>query len=197
MISRATDPKNVELIGIPPIDLLEDVKKALIEAGMDYAACFRRACEVTGEWKYTPSLDIRDSFTPQRTSEFTVPVKARKLVEILDPQPRASAVIRKLLGWIDRVDIASQHGAQRPVFATPGGGPIFPEDEDPWWLTELSRRKNEEKAQPAPGDEDGPAASEHEGPEDDAITNDSDPLSEDGASLENPPEHVPEIAWLY
>ena len=41
MISRATDPKNVELIGIPPIDLLEDVKKALIEAGMDYAACFR------------------------------------------------------------------------------------------------------------------------------------------------------------
>jgi len=60
-------------------------------------------------------------------------------------------------------------------------------------LPELSRRAQGEKAQPEPGDEDGPMVSEQEGPEKNAVTDDSDPFSEDGGYLENPPKHVPEI----
>ena len=207
LISRVTDPRNFELLGIPPLDLLEDVAEAWRAAGLDVVDCLRRATEVTCEWVYTPGGgEIRDRLCPKFMSEHTVPVKARKLAEILNPQPRASVVIRKLLDWIDRVDIASQRGDPRPPFATPTGGSIYPEDDDPWWLTELSRRAREEP-EPAPGDEDGPAASGEEGPAEDALTEDEDPLSEDGSEAYAVPEpsgsqptavpadHVAEVAW--
>ena len=206
MISRVTDPRNFELLGLPPVDLLEDVADALREAGFDVVDCFRLATEVTSEWKYTPGKgEMRDRFTPQRASEFTIPVRARKLAEILNPQPRASIVIHKLLDWIDRVDIASQCNGGKPDFTTAGGGCIFPDDDDPWWLTELSRRAREEDAKPAPGDEDGPAASDEEpGPDEDALTNDSDPVTDDDGPNDGhvesqaimPLKHMPEVAWV-
>ena len=203
LISRVTDPRNFELLGIPPLDLLEDVAEAWRAAGLDVVDCLRRATEVTCEWVYTPGAsEIRDRLRPKFISEHTVPVKARKLAEILNPQPRASVVIRKLLDWIDRVDIASQRGEPRPAFATPSGGSIFPEDDDPWWLTELSRRAQEE---PAPGDEDGPPEEDaEEGKAEDALTDDEDPPSEDGSdtampemfpSQPAPVDHVAELAW--
>ncbi len=204
LISRVTDPRNFELLGIPPLDLLEDVAEAWRAAGMDVVDCLRRATEVTCEWVYTPGArEIRDRLRPKFVSEHTVPVKARKLAEILNPQPRASVVIRKLLDWIDRVDIASQRGDPRPPFATPSGLSIFPEDDDPWWLTELSRRAQEEP--PAPGDEDGPQEEDaEEGKPEDALTDDEDPPSEDGSdtampemlgSQPVPVDHVAELAW--
>ena len=57
--------------------------------------------------------------------------------------------------WIDRVDLASQYGLPTPLFETLEGEPIFPEDEDPWWLTDVSRKVKEE-GEKAEGDEDGP-----------------------------------------
>ncbi|MDP6495442.1 MAG: hypothetical protein QGI09_08525, partial [Dehalococcoidia bacterium] len=94
-------------------------------------------------------------------------------------------------------------GDPRPPFATPSGLSIFPEDDDPWWLTELSRRAQEE---PAPGDEDGPQEEDaEEGKPEDALTDDEDPPSEDGSDIVMPEmtlgsqpvpvDHVAELAW--
>ena len=93
-------------------------------------------------------------------SERMLSVKARPLEYVLQPQPEASAIIAKLLHWIDSADLASQAGASRPIFATRDGDPIFPNNDDPWWLTEVARVKlAEEKAK---GDEDGPPSSEED-----------------------------------
>ena len=64
-------------------------------------------------------------------------MKFRSLADILDPQPEASAVIHRLLDWIDRVDLASQTGVPRPAFATIDGEPIFPPEEERCWLTDV------------------------------------------------------------
>ena len=112
-----------------------------------------------------------------------VPVSWRSLADCLNPQPKAQEVMHRLLDWIDRVDMASHAGIQRPPFCTPAGEPIFPEDDDDmWWLTELQRR-HQDAAKRA--DEDGPASSEEaqdeeqaEGPPDDAeLTDDEDASS--------------------
>ena len=186
LVSRVTDPRNFELLGLPPADLIDEIAAAWQAAGMDVVECLRRAASVTGEWVYTPSdEELRDRFTPRRTAEHTVPVKQRELWEILNPQPRAAAVLHRLLDWIDRVDIASKRDEPRPLFATAEGGSIWPEDDDPWWLTEM-QRKTPKESQPGlgPGDEDGPAEEEgneeQERPED-ALTEDEDPSSESDA----------------
>ena len=58
--------------------------------------------------------------------------------------------------WIDWADQNSQAGLPKPPFETEDGEPIFPEEEEAWWLTDISRRAApEEKAE---GDEDGPAS---------------------------------------
>ena len=54
------------------------------------------------------------------------------------------------------VDTASQTGAQKPPFQTEEGQSIFPEDDDPWWLTDISRRAPVNEDDKAEGDEDGP-----------------------------------------
>ena len=63
-----------------------------------------------------------------------------KLEDVLNPQPDATVVIHRLLSWMDRVDVASQHGNARPLFQTPEGGDIFPPEEELWWLTDISKR---------------------------------------------------------
>ena len=93
-------------------------------------------------------------------SERMLSVKARPLEYVLQPQPEASAIIAKLLHWIDSADLASQVGASRPIFATCDGDPIFPHDDDLWWLTDVARFKLAEER--AKGDEDGPPSSEED-----------------------------------
>ena len=191
LTSRVTDPRNCLLCGLPPKDLWEDVSQAWLRAGLNVDDCWRRACSVTNEWVYDAGPGLLKARIQQRImTERSIPLKSRTLSEVLDPQPAASAVIKKLLDWIDRVDIASQTGAPKPLFETEEGDPIFPEDDDPWWLTDVSRRVAQEEK--VDGDEDGPASEEME-PEQRECS-DSDAGSElEGASSSR--RHAPFVAW--
>ena len=162
--------------GLPPADILEDVCRAWERAGIDVVESLRRATTVTNEWVYTPTAegDIRSRLTHRVINERTVPVALRDLYEIIDAQPRALAVIKKLLDWISRVDLASQQGLPRPVFKTVGGEPIFPPEEEQWWLTDFQQRKKPEENA---GDEDGPPTDAEEEEKED--TDDEDPTSEE------------------
>ena len=195
MASRVVKPRDFQLIGIPPKDLIDRVARALQAAGHDVDTCFKRAASVTDEWSYSlgdepVSSRIQPKWSPARK----IPIRLRTLAEILDPQPRASVVIRGLLSWIDRADIASQRGGPRPAFSTPTGEHIFPDE--PWWLTELERRTQDEP-QVAEDDEDGPASSAEDCIADDAaLTDDEDPPSDgDGLDAEASAPHDPELAW--
>ena len=149
--------------------------RAWQSAGLDVAECLQRAATVTNEWVYTAGNgDVRERFTPRLISERTVPVAHRDLYEVINPQPKALVVIRRLLDWIGRVDLASQRGGTRPAFKTTDGDPIFP-DEEKWWLTDVQQRKKPEEVQQQ-ADEDGPV-SECDDKKDD--TEDEDPTSEE------------------
>ena len=205
LISRVTDPVNMQLVGLPPMDVLPEIYAAWKAAGLDPVECLRRCATVTNDFVYHPGLqDLRDRFTPRYVKERSVPVVARELHEMLNPQPRAAAVIHRLLDWIDRADLASQHGDPKPLFTTTSGEAIFPEDEDPWWLTEVQRKPTTDSH--PPGDEDGPA--EEEGDVVDEVgefTDDEDPPSSeadaapeggDGEDAESQPlERPPRVAW--
>ena len=120
--------------------------------------------------------------------------------ECLNPQPEAHVVFQRVLDWIDRCDVASQTGAPKPEFQTTGGEPIFPESEEPWWLTDISRRLGQDAKQQE-ADEDGPA-SDDEG-KDEEKEDEQKELSDDDPSSE--PEQVsasaissaydPNVAW--
>ena len=202
LFSRVTIPQNCQLVGIPPSDLIDDVAEALHVAGFNVDTCFKQAATVTGEWEYTPGDGpVSTRITHKWSAERTIPLKCRTLAEVLNPQPQASAVIQNLLAWIDRVDIASQHGTARPPFSTLEGDDIFPDQ--PWWLTELQKRAAPEE-EPVQGDEDGPLSGD-DGQADEAeeciaedavLTDDEDPPSDDdgsGAQMSVP--HDPELAW--
>lgn len=160
LISRVTDPANLELIGLPPKDIIEDLSAALLkkfkELGYEkpYAerdAFFKTCIEVSKEWEFDNgncyAKPICERFSRRHKSERTVPMVHKTLKEVLNPQPIASEVLLRLLKFIDRVDVCSQSGEPRPEFTTEDGSKIFPSAGDPdelWWLTELSRRKYEE-----------------------------------------------------
>ncbi len=109
LISRVADPRNFLLVGLPPKDMLEDVAAAWIANGLNVDDCFKRALSVTGEWVYDPSQGpLKTRIRQRRMSEFTIPLKNRTLAEVLEPQPAASVVIKKLLAWMDRVDTSSR-----------------------------------------------------------------------------------------
>ncbi len=131
---------------------------------------------MTNEFVYTHGSggDIRDRFAPRLISDRTLPVRHRDLSEVINPQPDAIKVIRKLLNWIEAVDLASQRGGARPAFMTTQGEPIFPGEDEKWWLTDVQQRKKPEEVNPA--DEDGPA-SESDSEKDE--TEDEDPTSEE------------------
>ena len=205
LASRVTDPQLLHLVGLPPMDLLTEIYDALKAAGFDPVECLRRCATVTNDFVYRPGpRDLRDRFTPRFVKERTIPVVARELKQMLDPQPRAAEVMHRLLDWIERADLASQRGEAKPPFATVQGEPIFPGDEDPWWLTDVQRKSTAEEI--LPGNEDGPA--EEEGDVVDEIgelTDDEDPPSSEGeASPEGgddeeaalqPLERPPRVAW--
>ena len=90
LISRCTNPANFELLGLPPADLLEEVCAAWREAGLDFNACLRKCVTVTNEFEYVEGKEhILDKIAPKRKAANLVPVKNKKLAEILDPQELA------------------------------------------------------------------------------------------------------------
>ena len=176
LFSRVTDPGHLELIGLPPEDILEDICHAWERAGLDVVECLRRATTVTNEWVYSPTGEgsIRNRLKLRVIKETSVPVVLKPLEHIVNAQPKALAVIRKLLDWISRVDLASQQGLPRPAFKAVNGDPIFPPEEEQWWLTDFQQRKKPEETA---GDEDGPATDAEEEEKDE--TDDEDPTSEE------------------
>ena len=129
---------------------MEAVHRALYAAGERNPGLWFDGCTgVSGEWEFHETRDYSERFRQKRVAERTVPMTHRTLQEALDPQPAASNVMKKLLGWIDRVDAASQaEHPCRPKFATEDGSPIFPregEDDEYWWLTDISKRKLEQQ----------------------------------------------------
>ena len=169
LISRVTCPWNFELIGLPPKDLVNDVAAALTAAGHDFDLVFSRCVDVSGEWTYDLN-NARGQMPSERFSqkyirERQVPMVHKTLTEVLNPQPIASDVLLRLLAFIDRVDVASQSGSPRPDFVAEDGEDIFPPAGGPnekWWLTELSRRKEEERVARDELLEEGPVSSEDE-----------------------------------
>ena len=194
--SGSEDPQNFELIGLPPADLLEEVCAAWHNAGLSVEECLQRCTTVTKEFTYTSGGrgDLRRCFTAKYNHEHTLPVKHRKLGEVLNPMPKAAAVFHRLLDWIDRVDIAAQRGDPRPDFATPEGGPIFPEGEndEKWWLTDQQiRREPPQKASADAVMEDGPPQTDDDAPlADDELQTDDDEQSDDENPVEGGEEHV-------
>ena len=124
----------------------------------------------------------------------TVPVKLKCLEDIIDAQPNALTVIKDLLDWISRVDLASQEGLPRPVFRTVAGKPIFPPQEEAWWLTDFQQRK---KAEDIAGDEDGPPSEVEE--EEELEIDDEDPTTEEEVTGEGEeakdPSFEPVVGW--
>ena len=100
-------------------------------------------------------------------------------------------VLMKLLAWIDRVDLSSQRGEPRPPFEDDSGAFIFPpegHEDEKWWLTEMSLRKEEEK-QARAGDIEEGAPSEATNDSDlvdekniNKLTDDEDPDDDDNAA---------------
>ena len=146
LISRVTDPDHLELVGIPPADMLDEVAQKWQEANLDVNTCFEAAAQVTGEWTYTPADHDEDAcrnvltrFEPLKNIERRVPLRLKPLSTALDPQPTTAAVLKEVLQWIGRCDQASQDGQPRPPSERANGDNLFPEGE--WWLTELELRK--------------------------------------------------------
>ena len=176
------DPRNFLLVGVPPKDMIEDVAQALTAAGIDADKFFEKACTVTREWNYDKAnhARVKDRIRQKINNDHGVPLKFRTLAEVLNPQPNASVVTKRLLNWIDRVDTASQTGgAPKPAFQTEDGHSIFPEDDDPWWLTDISRRAPVDEEEKAEGDEDGPPSEVEEQQQE---VSDDDPESELGVA---------------
>jgi hypothetical protein len=195
LISRTVDPRNILLVGVPPKDMIEDVAQALLSAGISVDAFFDKACTVTREWIYDKANHVRvkERIRQRISNEHGVPLKFRTLAEVLNPQPDASVVIKRLLDWIDRVDTTSQTGAPKPPFQTEEGQSIFPEDDDPWWLTDISRRAPVDEDDKADGDEDGPPSDIEEQQQE---VSDDDPESEpDLVSPVSARAREPVVAW--
>ena len=125
LISRVTDPSNLQLVGLPPKDLLDAVMAGWAAAALDAIECLRNAVSVTKDWVYDPdpSLAYHQRIKPRRKSEKLVSVKWRNLEEILNPQPRAQEVIHKLLNWIARnpAEKAAERGWQSRIYEATGG----------------------------------------------------------------------------
>ena len=87
--------------------------------------------------------------------------------------------------------MASQHGLPKPDFETLDGEPIFPEDDEPWWLTDVSRKVQEE-GEKAEGDEDGPPSGLEEEQRAEVSASESESEARVGALSSS---HEPYVAW--
>ena len=153
--SRSTDPDNFQLIGLPPIDLLDDVAKKWLQLGLDVNECMKAAVHVTDEWAYTDvqngrsasaATDVASRLERKRIAARTIPVTHRTLEEILNPQPSMQTYMSRFLEWVVRENDCLNHGESPPAFETPSGAEIFPTDPDNlWWLTPLQKRLSPEE----------------------------------------------------
>ena len=73
---------------------------------------------------------------------------------IISSSKSLHVVLQRLLDWMDRCDVAMQHGWAKPAFQTTMGEEIFPDSDEAWWLTKMSKRGPTEAAHLE--DEDGP-----------------------------------------
>ena len=104
------------------------------DAGLDPVECMRKCASVTGEFTYDEKEErVRNRLRPKVVNSKTFLVRNRPLAEVLDPQPRCSAVLHRLLEWIDRCDYASQRGESKPPCRQEDGTPIIPTDDDDLW----------------------------------------------------------------
>ena len=88
-----------------------------------------------------------------------------------------------------RVVFATQTTARPPPFKTADGEDIFPDNDSPCWLTDVSRRARADQEQDA-GDEDGPASEiEEEGQQ--AMVSDDDPVSSEAEAT----TYTPSLGW--
>ena len=69
--------------GVPPVDLVEDVHKALRAAGWDPDLIFSLSTTIGGEWNYDPCRPYEHRFYQKRISERTVPMARKTLEESL------------------------------------------------------------------------------------------------------------------
>ena len=90
---------------------------------------------------------------------------------------------------MDRVDLAIQTADPRPSFKTADGEDIFPDNDEPWWLTDVSRRAPAEEQDP--GDEDGPPSEVEEEGVQQAEVSDEDPLSSEAEAA----TYTPRLGW--
>ena len=96
--------------------------------------------------------------------------------KIISSSKSSHVVLQRLLDWMDRCDVAMQHGWAKPEFQTTTGEEIFPDSDEAWWLTEMSKRCPTEA--PHPEDEDGPWEEDQE-EEREELSDDDPPTSED------------------
>lgn len=130
--SRCVRPSDFAAIGIPPADLLEDVAAAVAAAGLDIHVFFSAAASVTGNFAYAAhdGMKILDRFSPATERGRKKKYRIHGLERILDPQPRYTAYVRNILGWIE------ENGTDRQR--------SFPEaPKGDWWRTFNTARKDQ------------------------------------------------------
>ena len=178
--SRSTDPDNFQLIGLPPLDLLDAVAAKWLELNLDVNECMSAAVRVTDEWTYTSlpngrsmaaATNVACRLHRKRIAQRTIPIVHRTLEQILDPQPDMSECMSRVLEWVERENDCLNRGEDAPPFETIDGAEIFPTDPDnTWWLTPLQKRLSPEevkrRSENLMQDGDGQASSD-EGPNDD------------------------------
>ena len=109
LVSRVTDPRNCLLCGLPPNDLWEEASLAWARAGLNVTDCWKRACSVTNEWVYAdePTKPLKSRITQRLITERGIPLKNRTLSEVLDPQPEASVVFKRLLDFTSSIQVVN------------------------------------------------------------------------------------------
>ena len=132
LVSRVIDPSLFAAVGLPPEDLLEEIARAWAAKGYDVDEILKRAASVTGEWTYQPATSheeqctsVRARLTPTYEEQRRVPLRLKKLQDILNPQPETAAVLGGLLDWIARADAAAQRGEAKPPRTRSDGQPLF------------------------------------------------------------------------
>ena len=197
--SRVTNPLHFHLVGLPPLDMLDEVAQAWRDAGMDVDKCFKRAVDVTGDWMYTDAAqgedatkNVRSRLTAKYDHQRRVPLRLKTLKDILGPQPTTAKVLHQLLEWIDQEDLSSQRqpksssaGSANPSVAAA----IFKNAPENWWMTEFERRKppdvptesEDEDEEPSEDDDSGTDGTDTESIDELGATS-TDPKKDDAIS---------------
>ena len=84
------DPDEALLVSAKAGIGIEEVFEAWRAAGLDAVACLRACVTVTKEFEYVEGEPlVRDRIRPRIVSEKTIPVRNKRLAEVLDAQPQS------------------------------------------------------------------------------------------------------------